>query len=160
MSNNIKILRVPDNSTNVILQCRGRFKLENITSTQPYLKGEITSSNEIMPKEDDKEFSVLMRSIREITYKILQNLGDEGKEMFFAIKNIDSPFYLINFLSANFPIEPAKKQKLLEQSSIKKRAYTLYSLLTTEAKLIEIKADIQSKTREDITQQQCEHFPQ
>ena len=39
----IKILELPDNSTNVILQGRGRFKLENITTTHPYLKGEIAS---------------------------------------------------------------------------------------------------------------------
>ena len=77
-----------------------------------------------------------MSSIREITYMILHNLGDEGKEMYFAIKNIDSPFYLINFLSANFPIEPAKKPKLLEQSSITNPPYTLYYLLTKDAHLI------------------------
>ncbi|MDD2962039.1 MAG: endopeptidase La [Muribaculaceae bacterium] len=156
----VKILELPDNSTNVILQGRGRFHLDEITSSVPYIKGKITTLNEVMPKEDDQEFMVLMSSIRDLTYKILQNIGDEGKEMFFAIKNIDSPFYLINFLAANFPIEPKQKQKLLEQPSIKKRAYSLYSLLTKEAQLIEIKADIQSKTREDITQQQREHFLQ
>lgn len=156
----VKILELPDNTTNVILQGRGRIKLEEVTSISPYLIGKVNPLPEENPDESDKEFMVLLSSIRDIVLKILQNIGDEGKEMYFALKNIDNPLYLINFLAANFPIEPVLKQKLLNETSIKKRAYTLYSLLTKEAQLIEIKADIQSKTRIDLTQQQREHFLQ
>lgn len=156
----VKVLELPDNSTNVILQGRGRIKLDSINSTSPYLKGSVTPLSENIPSKDDKEFLVLLNSIRETVYNIFKDLGEEGKDMFFAIKNIDNPFYLINFLAANFPFEPSKRQHLLELSSMKKRAYMLFSMLSKEAQLIEIKADIQSKTREDLTQQQREHFLQ
>ena len=156
----IKILELPDNTTNVILQGRGRLRIDSLTAKAPYLRAKVEQSAEQMPDEHDQEFMVLVNSIRDLTLKMLSNLGDEGKELFFAIKNIDNPFYFINFLSANFPFEVADKQSLLEESSMKKRAYALYGHLTKEAQFIAIKADIQSKTREDISQQQREHFLQ
>ena len=156
----IKILELPDNTTNVILQGRGRLSIDSLTAKAPYLRAKVEQSAEQMPDEHDQEFMVLVNSIRDLTLKMLSNLGDEGKELFFAIKNIDNPFYFINFLSANFPFEVADKQSLLEESSMKKRAYALYGHLTKEAQFIAIKADIQSKTREDISQQQREHFLQ
>ena len=95
-----------------------------------------------------------------MTFGILKNLGEETKEMIFAIKNIESPVYLVNFLATNTPIDPAQKQKLLQEPSLKKRAYKLYTSLSKEAQFIALKADIQSKTREDLSQQQREHFLQ
>ena len=156
----IKVLELPDDSTNVILQGRGRFVLNSITENTPYLRGDVTPFPEDMPEEKDQEFSVLVNSLRDLTINILKTLGDEGKEMYFAVKNIDNPFYFINFLSANFPFEQDVKQKLLEEKSMKKRGYSLYAELSKEAQFIAIKADIQSKTREDISQQQREHFLQ
>ena len=105
----IKILELPDNTTNVILQGRGRLSIDSLTAKAPYLRAKVEQSAEQMPDEHDQEFMVLVNSIRDLTLKMLSNLGDEGKELFFAIKNIDNPFYFINFLSANFPFEVADK---------------------------------------------------
>ena len=155
----VKVLELPDNTTNVILQGRSRFTLDCITATKPYLRGNITIDNDEFPEHSDKEFSALIVSIKELVLDILKNI-DGGKEMAFAIKNIDNVIYLINFLAANMPISPAQKQKLLQEASIKKRAYKLYAFLSKEAQFLAIKADIQSKTREDLSQQQREHFLQ
>lgn len=156
----IKILELPDNSTNVILQGRSSFMLNELTAEKPYLRGNISITTEQFPDKDDKEFNVLISSIRELTFKMLENIGDGGRDLAFAIKNIEAPFYLINFLSANIPFEAEQKQMLLEEHNIKKRAYTLFSFLSKEAQLVELKAKIQSRTREDISQQQREHFLQ
>lgn len=156
----IKVLELPDNTTNVILQGRSAFKLDSLIETTPYLKGKITPVPEILPEENDKEFDALILALKELTFSILKNLGDEAKEMIFAIKNIESPVYFVNFLATNTPIDPAYKQKLLQETSLKKRAYKLYSSLSKEAQFIALKADIQSKTREDLSQQQREHFLQ
>lgn len=155
----VKILELPDNTTNVILQGKSRFNLDCITNTSPYLRGDISIAEDEMPNADDKEFAALVVSLKELVFGILREM-ESGKEMTFAIKNIDNPIYLINFLAANTPISPSQKQKLLQDRSIKKRAYKLYSYLSKEAQFLAIKADIQSKTREDLTQQQREHFLQ
>ena len=155
----IKILELPDNNTNVILQGRSRCILNNITAESPFLRGNISLIDEIFPSTSDKEFAALMYSIKELVSHILRDM-DGGKEMMFAVKNIDSPIYLINFLAANMPLLPEQKQDMLQEADLKKRAYKLYSLLSKEAQFLALKADIQSKTREDLSQQQREHFLQ
>ena len=156
----IKVLEMPDNSTTVILQGKKRFFLNEITGTEPFLKGNISLLEEYIPEPNDKEFEALIASIKDITFNILQNIGEPTKELTFAIRNIENPVYLINFLCSHIPISAAQKQELLSIDSLKKRAFSLYSMLTREAQLIELKADIQSKTREDLNQQQREHFLQ
>ena len=156
----IKIFELPDNTTNVLLQGRSCFKLKSIVAHEPYLKGIVEPIDEIEPVEDDKEFDALIISLRELTFDIPKNMGEGAKELAFAIKNIDNPLYLINFLAVNCPIEPSIKQEMLEERVVKQRAYKLYSILSKQAQLLAIKADIQSKTREDLSQQQREHFLQ
>lgn len=156
----IKVLEMPDGTTNVILQGKGCFNLVSLSAEIPYLRGNVVPLQEIMPAHDDEEFSVLITSLHELVSKMLNTLGEEGKDMFFALKNIDNPLYLVNFLCSHFPFEAKVKQELLEKYDFKKRVYELYAHLSKEAQLIAIRADIQSKTREDISQQQREHFLQ
>ncbi len=156
----VKVLEMPDNSTTIILQGKKPFKLNAITQTQPYLIGDITLLDEETPSDEDKEFEALISSIKDLTMKILKTLGDSSRELVFALRNIDSSHYLINFLCSNIPFDAKEKQALLEIESIKERAYALYAQLSKEAQLQAIKADIQSKTRDDLTQQQREHFLQ
>ncbi len=156
----IKVLEFPDNTTNVILQGKYPFQLEHITTLSPYLKAQITPIDEIYPDENDQEFRVLVSSLRDITLKMLDKLGNKMQELTFAVKNIDNPVHLVNFLCANSPLEPNVKQKLLSNPSIKQRAYSLFMYLNREAQLVDIRADIESKTQKDLSEQQRTHFLQ
>lgn len=156
----IKVLEFPDNTTNVILQGRHTFRLNKITKATPYLKGDITLVDEIYPDKTDKEFDVLVSGLKDITIKMLEKMGNKMNELVFAVKNIDHPVHLINFLCVNSPLEPNVKQHLLSLLSIKQRAYRLFTHLNREAQLVEIRADIESKTQRDISEQQRAHFLQ
>ena len=156
----IKILELPDGSTSVILQGRSSFVLNEITATEPYLKGTVTLVEDIVPEKDDKEFEILIDSIKEITGKLLKFLDEGGRDLAFAMKNIDNPVYMMHFLATNLPFEAREKQTMLEERDVRKRAYLLYTYLRREAQLLELKADIQSRTRDDLSQQQREHFLQ
>ena len=160
IANIIKLLELPDGSTNVILQGRSACELGHIISKEPYLHGSVSVVEERLPLAGDKEFEVLLQSIVEVTMRMLRNMGNNGRDLAFAMKNIDNPFYLLNFLATNIAFEPDRKQQMLEEHDIKKRGYLLYSLLSQEEQLVEIKANIQSRTREDLSQQQREHFLQ
>ena len=130
------------------------------TASEPYMRANVKLLDEVYPDKNDKEFSALMLSIKELMIKMLRTVGDSGKEMAFAVNNIDSATYLTNFVACNSPLEAADKQMLLDVESLKVRAFRLFEVLSREAQLIDIKADIQSKTREGISQQQREHFLQ
>ena len=156
----VKILEMPDGSTTVILQGKRRFHLDNLTTFIPYLKGNISLLEEKMPKPNDKEFEALISAIKDMTFNILKALGEPSRELMFALRNIENSHYLINFLCSNIPLNTQQKQDLLNIDAVKQRAFSLYTALSKEAQLIEIKANIQSRTREDLNQQQREHFLQ
>ncbi len=156
----IKVIEMPDGGVNAILQGRGGIALNEVVETEPYLKARVSLTEEIKPVMRDTEFKVLIQSITEITFKMLSNMGESGRELAFAMKNIDNSLYLINFLATNVQFDADIKQAMLEERNMKKRGYLLYSNLRKEAQLAEIKADIQSRTREDLSQQQREHFLQ
>lgn len=156
----IKILEMPDDTTTVILQGKRRMALGEQTAHEPYMRASVELLRETSPRTGDKEYEALIISIKELMIKMLRAIGDSGKELAFAVNNIDNATYLTNFVCCNSPLDSAEKQTLLDIGSIKKRAFRLFEVLTREAQLIDIKADIQSKTREGINQQQREHFLQ
>lgn len=155
----LKVLELPDGTTSAIIQAKQIVKLENISSFKPFLRGQITTLSETVPQNSDEEMAAIIVSMRETYAKILNTIGEnETQEVRFAIKNIDNPLFLINFLAVNSPLDSSVKQSLLEITDLKERALNLTHHLNTACKLMEIKADIQSRTREDLTQQQREHF--
>jgi ATP-dependent Lon protease len=156
----VRILEMPDNSTTVLLQGISRFELKEIVTTTPYHQGHVTVLEEHQPAEDNRVFNALIEALKELAVKIIQNSGSIPPETSFAIRNIDSSEQLINFISGNFALKVNEKQRLLEIEDLEERGYQLLELMNKESQLLELKASIQSKAREDIDQQQREYFLQ
>lgn len=105
----LKILEMPDNGTTVILQGKKRFEIKEITSTEPYLRANVSFLEEIAPPEKDKQYKALISAVKDLTFNILKTIGEATREMIFAIRNIESIHYMINFLCTNIPIEASQK---------------------------------------------------
>ena len=156
----IRTIEMPDKSRAVILQGIRRFKLEEITETTPYLLGNITPLEDEMPSQNDKEFQALVDSIKDTTIHLIKTSDLYPQESTIAIKNNNSPVFVINFISANLPLKKDDKMQLLCIGSFRDRAYQLLRFLNREVQLAEIKENIQIQAREDIDQQQREYFLQ
>jgi len=154
----IKMLRMPDGNTTVIIQGKRRFRLEEITSEEPYFRAKVSSFEEVRPAKNDKEFGALVASLKEISLQIIKQSPNIPSEAGFAIKNIESPSFLINFISSNMNAELAQKQTMLEVADLKQRAEMVLQHITRELQLVELKNQIQSKVKIDIDQQQREYF--
>ncbi len=154
----IKILEMPDNSTSVIIQGKRRFVINDISTTNPYLKAKVSLFPDIKAEEGDKEFKAITSSLKDLALRIIQLSTNIPQEAGFAIKNIENNSFLINFVSSNSDIKTEEKQQLLETTDIKKRATKLLELLTRELQMLELKRDIQSKVKVDIDQQQREYL--
>ena len=154
----VRILEMPDGSTTVILEGKKRIKLNELVESEPYIRGKVTIEKEIVPADDDRVFVALIEAIKELAIKIIKNSGSIPQEISFAIKNIESPASLINYISGNFGLKVLDKQHLLEFDDLQERGYQLLEMLNKESQLLEIKVSIQAKAREDIEQQQREYF--
>ncbi len=154
----IKMLRMPDGNTTVIIQGKKRFELKEIKQTQPYLKAAITAFAETRPKKDDKEFDALVSSLKDLALQIVKQSPHIPSEAGFALKNIESPSFLINFISSNMNAPVEEKQKMLEVIDLKERATMVLSNLTKELQMLELKNQIQSKVKVDLDKQQRDYF--
>ena len=157
----LRILEMPDNSTTIILQAINRCELDELTGTEPYLKGRICLREDIMPQKQDRKFEALIQAIKDLSVKIIRNSsGNLPQEAIFAIRNIEKPYSLVNFICANFAIKLQDKIELLETDEFRQRCYRLLDIMTKESQLLDLKMSIQSKTKEGIDQQQREYFLQ
>lgn len=158
VANIIKILQMPDGNTTVIIQGKQRFKLQELVQSEPYIKAKVERFAEEKPKTSSKEFKALISSIKELALQIIQLSPNLPSEAGIAIKNIESPTFLVNFISSNLALELPAKQDLLELKDFVKRAKLLLEHLTSEVQMLELKNQIQNKVRVDLDKQQRDYF--
>ncbi|MFN2429620.1 MAG: endopeptidase La [Cryomorphaceae bacterium] len=154
----IRLLKMPDGSTTVIIQGKKRFELMELVAEEPYIRAKVSEFAEIKPKRSIKKFEALVQSLKDLALQIIKQSPNIPSEAAFAIKNIESHSFLINFISSNMNAEVKDKQQLLETADLKKRAEMVLEFLTKELQMLELKNDIQSKVKTDIDQQQREYF--
>ena len=153
----VRVLELPDNGTTVILQGVQKIELESIQSTIPYIKGAVNSIPETV--ESDKEFHMLVKSCKDAAIEILR-MSENAEEAVFNMSTIHEEIQMLNFLCTNIKMPLKDKVALLEENSIKKRAYHLLEILDREKQLIELQRYIVQKTHREIDQQQREYFVQ
>lgn len=158
VANIIKILQMPDGNTTVIIQGKQRFKLTELIQAEPYIKAKVERFEEEKPKTTSKEFKALISSVKELALQVIQLSPNLPSEAGIAIKNIESPTFLVNFISSNLTMDLESKQSLLEMKDFVKRAKMLLEHLTTEIQMLELKNQIQNKVRIDLDKQQRDYF--
>lgn len=158
----VRVFEMPDQTTTVILQGMQRFQLLEVHDApkENFLLGTVSQLQESFPEKGDMEFKVLVDTCKDLTVQFIKNADNIQAEAAFAIKNINSQMFLINFICANLPLSVEEKEQLLKEDSLQDRAYRLLGYLKREVKLAELKANIQMRTKEDLDQQQREYFLQ
>jgi ATP-dependent Lon protease len=154
----LRVLKMPDGNTTVILQGKKRFEIESVTSEDPYLTASIKDFPENRPEQADTEFLAILESIKELAIQIIKESPNIPTEATFAIKNIESQSFLINFVTSNMNLSVKEKQDLLAINDLKERALETLRYMNIELQKLELKNDIQSKVRFDLDQQQREYF--
>ncbi|MDQ3190844.1 MAG: endopeptidase La, partial [Bacteroidota bacterium] len=135
-----------------------RFVLEESIQTEPYIKAKISGFEKKVPLPKDKEFTALFATLKDTALQIIKQSPHIPSDAGFALKNIDSPSFLINFISSNMNTSVANKQKMLEVADLRERATMVLKFLAEELQMLELKNQIQSKVKVDIDKQQREYF--
>jgi ATP-dependent Lon protease len=154
----LRVLTMPDGNTTIIIQGKKRFEIEQVISEEPYIKAKIKKVIEEKSLQDTSEFSAIVESIKELALKIIRESQSIPSEASFAIKNIQSHAFLINFVSSNMSLTVQEKQGILSKANIKERALLCLQFMNVEYQKLELKNDIQSRVRTDLDQQQREYY--
>ena len=154
----LRVLKMPDGNVTIIIQGKKRFQIEGIVEEKPYIKAAITEVSDIKPDTNDKEFEATIDAIRDLAIKIIQENPNIPSEAAFAIRNIESTSFLINFIASNMNATVLEKQAVLEIDELKERATAILKYLNTDLQRLTLRNEVQSKTRFDIDKQQREYF--
>ena len=154
----LRVLKMPDGNTTVIIQGKKRFQINELIQEQPYLKAKVQEAIEDKEVDDPKEFSAIIDSVKEQALEVIKENPMLPTEASFAIKNIQSDSFLVNFISSNMELSVMQKQVVLEKDNLKERALLTLKNLNKELQKLQLRNDIQSKTRSDLDQQQREYY--
>jgi ATP-dependent Lon protease len=156
----LKVLKMPDGNTTVIIQGKKRFKVAEVITESPYMNATVREVSETIPAKKSKEFAAVIDSIKDLALQIIKESPNIPSEASFAIQNIESNSFLVNFVSSNMNLPVNEKQKLLETNDLETRALATLKHMSIEVQKLELKNDIQSKVHTDLNQQQREYFLQ
>ena len=154
----LRVLKMPDGNTTVIIQGKKRFEIEELIQEEPYLVAKVQEVKEDKEVDDPKEFGAIIDSIKEQALEVIKENPMLPSEASFAIKNIQSDSFLVNFISSNMELSVMQKQVILEKDNLKERALLTLKNLNKELQKLQLRNDIQSKTRSDLDQQQREYY--
>ncbi|MCE7062450.1 endopeptidase La [Dyadobacter sp. CY343] len=154
----LKMITLPDGNVTIIVQGRQRFEIKSIIHEEPYLTAEVRAIDDSFVGPTKKESKALLQSLRDGAHKIMRLNPEIPQEARIALDNIESPIFLIHFLSSNINVEVADKQKLLEERNGHKQATLLLQYMMREIEMLELKREIQTKASSDIDQQQRDYF--
>lgn len=156
----VKVLKMPDGSTTVIIQGKKRFELKELVTEEPYIIARVKQFEEIKSNDNDEKTEALYQTLKETALKIIKESPQIPSEASFALKNIESNSFLVNFIASHMNAEVEEKQTVLAEADLEKRADALLKHLDKELQLLAIKNDIQSRVRVDLDKQQREYFLQ
>ena len=154
----LRMLKMPDGNTTVIIQGKKPFEIDSFVQEDPYLQAVTKPRKEDRSEEKEPEFDAIIDSIKEMAIRIIKENPNLPSEASFAIKNIESKPFLINFVSSNMNLNVSEKQELLETENLKERALLTLKKMDEELQRLELRNVIQSKTRSDMDQQQREYY--
>lgn len=154
----LRVLKMPDGNTTVIIQGKKRFNISEITQEEPFLRANVEEIPETKPDVQNEEFGAIIDAIKDLALQIIKSSPNIPSEASFAIKNIESNSFLINFVSSNMNLSVEEKQNLLATNDLKERALATLKFMNIENQKLALKNDIQSKVQSDMSQQQREYF--
>jgi ATP-dependent Lon protease len=149
---------MPDGSTTVIIQGKRRFEMLAPVQEEPYMRATVKMIKEKPFNKKDKELEVMIATIKDLALQIIRESPNIPTEASFAIGNIDSPTFLVNFISSNMNADVAQKQQMLEELDMNKRVMLVLEHLTQEIQVLEMRNEIQSRVKRDIDRQQREYY--
>jgi ATP-dependent Lon protease len=154
----LRLLKMPDGSSTVIIQGKRRFEMIEPLQTEPFLMASVKVIKEKRIDTNDKELEIMFKTIKDLALQIIRDSPNIPSEAQFAIGNIDSPSFLVNFISSNMNADVSKKQEMLEELDMKKRVMMVMEHLTIEVQMLEMRNEIQNRVKKDLDRQQREFF--
>jgi ATP-dependent Lon protease len=154
-----KMFKLPDGSLRLIVQGLARLRLEEVTSTRPYLRARISLAPETGADAQHLEIDALLRNIRANFQQVVSLSPLLSDDLQTLSANITDPGRLADFIASSLTtISTAVKQEVLETRDVRARLDTLNRVLIKELEVLELGSKIQSQVQSEVGKNQREYF--
>jgi ATP-dependent Lon protease len=151
-----RMMKVPDGTVRILVQCEQRVELGDFVATSPYLIARISEApDELVPST---ELEGLRRNVQTTFSRIIEELPYLPEELQLAVANIDEPAELTHLIAGALRVKTEEKQGLLEERDVTKRLRLLSEILARELELVEIGSRIQTQVQSEMDRGQREYF--
>jgi len=154
----LRLFKMPDGNLTIIIQGQKRFSITQVIESDPYFQAEIVKFIEIKPSKNNQNFKALVGSLRDVALRIIKESPNIPSDASFAINNIESDSFLVNFVSSNMNLKVLEKQKMLEEPKLYDRTKIVLKHLNKELSVLKMKNEIQSKVKSELDDQQREYL--
>lgn len=151
----LKMVKVPGNKLNVIIQGLARARIKDWSENGQYLRAELET---FKPEPSTREAEALMDTLRELAQKIIDLSPQIPAEASFLVRSIDEPGVLADIVASNLNIQPDEKQELLETFPTHERMQKVIALLNKEIQVLELSNKIQTEVKGEMDKAQREYF--
>jgi len=153
----LKLIKMPDGSKSIVIQGKSVFKVKEYTQTEPYFRAVVENHKNIQDMEG-LELDAAIRSVKDTAIQIVNASPNIPSEAEIAIRNINSPTFLLNFISSNLNISNTEKQSVLEIQNFSDRLKTVIEYLNKELQMLSLSEEIRSKVKTEIDEQQRDFY--
>jgi ATP-dependent Lon protease len=154
----LKIIKMPQDTLNVIVHGIIRFKIVELVATNPYIKVRIKPL--VSKTKITKKLKALMVSVRDTANKVIHLSPNVPEEASILLENIEMPSALADFLAANLSIPTTEKQQILEEIDAQKRLEKISLSLAKQLEVLELSHKIQGQVKQSVEKNQREYFLQ
>ncbi|MDX1934164.1 MAG: endopeptidase La [Capsulimonadales bacterium] len=156
----IRMMGKGNDATRLIIQGIQRFKILQITQTEPYIRARVRLIDESaqMAEGDAIEIEALKRQLAGLFVRAIElspNMADELKQ----IATIDAPHIMTDLMTAHLGrLSTADKMTILETLPVKERMNRLLGLLTREVQVLELGASLHSQVAGEMGKAQRDYY--
>ena len=153
-----QVIKLQNNVVRVLIEGEKRGYLVNLASEEC-----LFAKIELLQEEDEGELSedmkeAMIRGVKETFGRYCILNPKPGKELAKQMQDIHELGRLLDDIGNNLPVSFEEKQRLLEAGTMQERYEALLIILLNEINVIQIKAEFQSKVKENVDKNQKEYI--
>jgi ATP-dependent Lon protease len=154
----LKLFKLPDGNQSIIVHGLSRFRLNNLTQTEPFAMGHVDVLEDML--EPGPGMEALIASVRQQANRVIELSPNTPDEAAQVLASITQPSALADFLAANLQAESPEKQRMLEEMDVERRLRLIAARLATQLDVLELQNKIQSQVKENIDKSQRRYYLQ
>lgn len=151
-----RMLKVPDGTLRVLVQGSQRVRIEEWSSTEPYLVARVAELPDVV--QEGPELEALARNVRDMFMQIIEHAPYLPEELQMAVANLDDPSALSHLIAGSLRIPSEERQALLEENELAPRLRRLSEILARELEVVEIGTRIHSQVQSEMDKTQREYY--